>query len=266
MKRSWCLFIAATLSAFGLAQTAKAQSAETKHDVEVGTGSVQTEPESEETETQTPDEKTPPPLTTAPPPAYVQPENQINTVPAPSRMIIVADTEPDLVTPFGMELTLGGGIRGFAESDARSMVDDGGAWDVRVLFGSRKMLGFEAAYVGSASRIHALGLDTDATIMSHGLEGALRVNFLTGEWQPYILGGAGWARYSLVNTNVNTADLAASDDVAQFPIGAGLAFRYEGFVLDARGVYRPTAEAEILERDDGNMPTWQADLTAGVEF
>jgi hypothetical protein len=161
---------------------------------------------------------------------------------------------------------VGGGVRGFTKEDARDFIDEGGAWDARVLFGSRSIIALEAAYVGSASDVAALGLDPDATLMQNGVEGALRLNILTGMWQPYVLAGAGWSRYTVTNEDFNTSSVEGEDDVAQFPLGAGVAFRYEGLVLDARGVYRPTASAELIPDDDGNMPSWAADLTAGIEF
>lgn len=273
MKSMQCMLAAAGACALALAQPALAQEmetevetepGETEAEVEIQPGETEAEIEMEPGETEAdvdvePDVQVQ--VQPMPPPAPVV------VTPAPAPVIVEEDDgEPDLVTPFGVALSLGGGVRGFTEEDARDVIDEGGAWDARVLFGSRSIIALEAAYVGSASDVVALGLDPDATLMQNGVEGALRLNILTGMWQPYVLAGAGWSRYTVTNEDFNTSSVESEDDVAQFPLGAGVAFRYEGLVLDARGVYRPTASAELVPDDDGNMPSWAADLTAGIEF
>ena len=64
-------------------------------------------------------------------------------------------------------------------------------------FGSRSPIAIEAAYVGSAQGINALGLDTDALLVGQGAEGNLRLNLTTRRVQPYLFGGIGWTRYNL---------------------------------------------------------------------
>ena len=59
----------------------------------------------------------------------------------------------------GIGVSLGGGVAGFTQDDMRDTTDDGGAWGVRVAFGTRSLFGVEAEYIGSAQNINALGLD-----------------------------------------------------------------------------------------------------------
>lgn len=173
---------------------------------------------------------------------------------------------PELSTPFGMSLGAGAGARGFVNDEARDAMDAAGAWNARFLFGGRKIVGLEAAYMGSVGNVDALGLDSGASMVGTGVEGALRLHFLAGMWQPYAIAGAGWNHYQIANEDYNTSSIEGSDDMAAFPLGAGLAFHYERLVLDLRGVYRPTAGADLIPAAGTNLDTWAADLNAGFEF
>ena len=53
--------------------------------------------------------------------------------------------------------------------------------------------------------------------------------------------------------------------MAQFPLGVGLSYRYEGLLADLRGVIRPMSSADIVSQT-GSMTSWNAALHAGVEF
>jgi len=174
--------------------------------------------------------------------------------------------QPDLVVPGGMSATVGGGVRGFIEEDARDAVDSFGVWEGRLVLGTRRTLGFEAAYSGAIGGVDALGLDQNARLLSNSVEGALRLHLLAGMWQPYIMAGAGWQRYTITSEDYNTSSLPENDDLAVFPIGAGLSMRYEGFLADARGVYRPTAGADLIPEAGSDLATWTAALSAGAEF
>lgn len=175
-------------------------------------------------------------------------------------------SEADLSTPYGMSVGAGAGARGFVDDDVNDAIDTAGAWNARFLFGSRKIIGLEAAYLGSAGTLDALGLDSDARLLGTGVEGALRLHFLPGMWQPYVMAGAGWSHYRVTNEDYNTSSIGDSDDMASFPMGAGLAFHYDRLVLDLRGVYRPTAGAEMIPSAGNNLDSWAADFSGGFEF
>jgi hypothetical protein len=153
--------------------------------------------------------------------------------------------DPVFLHPWGMSLSVGGGVADFVGDELRDMTGVAGTWDVRFGFGTRKLFGIEAAYVGSAQDIDALGLDRNAVLVGHGVEGAVRVNLLEGVFQPYVFAGAGWRRYTLSQVATNTSDLQSEDDVVELPLGLGLGIHYDRFILDLRGTYRP-AEGEDL--------------------
>ena len=171
---------------------------------------------------------------------------------------------PDTMTPYGISVTGGGGVTGFLRSEARDYTSTGGNWNARVALGTRYIVAAELGYVGSAQSVNALGLDSDANLMSNGAEVAARLNILPGAVQPYLLAGAGFTHYRIVGEDFNNSNLENSDNVAHFPLAAGLALRYRGFVADARGTVRPVADDTLLA--GAQMHTWGVNLNAGVEF
>ena len=170
----------------------------------------------------------------------------------------------------GVEALVGAGAVGFVDGAARSFADTGGTWDARFIFGSRSPIAFEAAYIGSAQGISALGLNTDAVLLGNGAEGALRFNFTRSRIQPYIYGGGGWTRYSVTNTPVATSSLEEHDDVVMVPVGGGVSARIgRGFLLDARGTYRTTFNETIFNAATGSnvsLDSWNATGRLGFEF
>ena len=62
------------------------------------------------------------------------------------------------VSFIGAGVLVGGGFEDFTNSNLRSMTGTGGNWTARVLAGTRRFVGLEAAYVGSARSIDVLGL------------------------------------------------------------------------------------------------------------
>lgn len=182
--------------------------------------------------------------------------------------VFIADApdphRPTLRTPFGMSIMVGGGITDFTGETARDFTNLAGAWNARLTLGTRTFLGIELAYVGSSQDVEALGLDDSGFLLANGFEGIVKVNLLPGMWQPYVFGGAGWTRYTISNDDFNTSALEDSDNVATFPVGGGVGFRYEGLVVDARGTFKPTADDELF--GDGAMHTWGANLNVGWEF
>ena len=172
--------------------------------------------------------------------------------------------EPRLLTPYGMSAEIGGGVLGFTSSKATDVTQVGGSWTARLVIGTRSHVGVEAAYIGSAQGMNTLGLSDSAYLMSQGAEGALRLNALTGAWQPYAVAGAAWRHYSIQNSSFNTSDVKSSDDVAEVPVGLGVAYRYRGVVADLRVQLRPSFNSSLI--GDTNLTTWNAGAKIGWEF
>jgi hypothetical protein len=137
--------------------------------------------------------------------------------------------------------------------------------------GTREYVGLEAAYIGSAQSISALGLSNDAVLVSNGAEGALRLNLplvsRTGALlEPFVFGGLGWSRFHVARTSVNTSDIATDDDIMTVPYGGGLAFASHGFMADARFTYRSTFYNDLLRTSGGKLDNWSAGAQLGFEF
>lgn len=175
-------------------------------------------------------------------------------------------SSPGALTPFGTSLTIGGGIVGFTAERARDSSEVGGAWNARLVVGTRTPLAAEIAYVGSAQNVLAPGLDDDAMLLGNGGEVAARLGWPRGAVQPYLLAGAGFTHYALVNDDVNTSNIQGSDNLLHFPLGAGVAFRAGSVLIDARGVFRPSVDGDLFAEGENEMHTWSGSLNAGWEF
>jgi hypothetical protein len=170
-----------------------------------------------------------------------------------------------------MAIMAGGGITDFTNSGIRSDTNVGGSWDVRFLFGSRSIVGFEASYVGGAQGINGFGLGGDTTLVRNGAEGMLRINapLYAGNTllEPYIAGGLGWNSYRITNITSNTASISDNDNVMTVPLAAGFAMGYKGFVGDLRYTYRPTYNQDLFNNLVGSeLTNWDAGAMVGYEF
>lgn len=213
------------------------------------------------------------PAQTAPPP------------PPPERTTVVVDPVPAqqpqveeyrLRSEIGIQVSVGGGATGFIDGDARDFTDPGGAWEARVAIGTRYPLAIEAAYIGGAQDVEALGLDEDAIMLSNGAEASARLNVLGGQFpvQPYVLAGAAWKRYDLTNTQFNTSSLNGEENVVEIPVGAGIGFKAGPVRIDARGTYRPAFYDDLVRVDAGpgdvdpgaDLDSWRGTLSGGFEF
>lgn len=180
-----------------------------------------------------------------------------------------ADRMDPVPTDIGITATLGGGVEHFVEQTPRNFADVGGSWNLRVAALSRFLLSPELAYVGSAQNMDAAGLDPSAYLLSNGGEANLRLNLLTGMVQPYVFGGIGFRHYSIQSTDTNLTALRDSDTIGVVPVGGGVMFRIEQFVVDARGTFRFAFEDQMMAAagdEDLGMSTWAAELRGGVEF
>jgi len=170
----------------------------------------------------------------------------------------------------GAGLLLGGGVQDFARSNARGVTNTGGFWSARLVAGTREFIGLEGAYIGSAQGINALGLDSNAVLVSNGVEGVVRLNAPIVRsallLEPFIFGGAGWSRFHVARSSVNTSDIASDDDVLAIPYGAGMTLAYRGLMADARFTYRSTFYNDLLRTTGGNLDNWSAGAQLGFEF
>jgi hypothetical protein len=181
--------------------------------------------------------------------------------------VAVADDHSLVLGEYGLGATIGGGFAGFIDSGTRDYVQEGGIWEGRLGFNTRGVVGFEAAYIGSAYEIDALGLDTAAVMLGTGVEGNVRLNFFEGALQPYAIVGAGWTRYDITNASANTSDVSGTDNLVSIPMGAGVGYRAGRMLLDLRGTYRVTSEHDMLGTSPNNsLDTWSATFKAGFEF
>lgn len=183
-----------------------------------------------------------------------------------------------LVTPAGVYGFLGGGATNFTQPDATSGTGVGGYWDARVGVGTRSILGAEVGYTGSARDVTALGVGSDAWLMSNGVEGVARLNvpLTPGEEgkvlvEPYTFGGIGWNRYNVVSDVSLSADLSNEDDVLTVPMGLGMAFGFSGVTLDTRATYRQAIGSDLFGNEtssfgEASLNGWSAGAALGFEF
>jgi opacity protein-like surface antigen len=188
--------------------------------------------------------------------------------------------DPDTVTQaqqiiedIGVGAYVGGGVIGFTEETARDLTNVGGSWEARLAFGTRFPVGIEAAYVGTAQDIEALGLDEDAILVGNGLEGLARINVpIIDMVTPYAFGGIGWTRYSLANSDFNTSNVQDNDNVGYVPLGAGVTYRVGRAAFDVRGQWKYAFNDDLIqegpgaEEDDANLHQWGVTGRVGFEF
>jgi hypothetical protein len=179
--------------------------------------------------------------------------------------------------PFpGAAFQVGGGVSTFT-GDIQDTTDPGGLWSARATIGTRSLLGLEAAYVGTATKINALGIDDDneAGLISNGLEGALRLNLpmmtRTGVLlEPFGFGGIGWTRFDVINhSGPNTSSVSDGDSAFTIPFGGGLAVSANHFLVDARFTYRAQFDDQIARNAGGSelsLGSWSVAAMLGYEL
>ncbi len=164
----------------------------------------------------------------------------------------------------GLQVEVGGGVQQFIDRTTTDVTDPAGAWTARLIVGTRSHIAGEAAYVGSAQALDALGVADKARLMSNGVEGLLRLNVLTGPLQPYAAAGYTFRRYTVTNTAVNTSSVADAANVNELPVAAGLAYRFKPLVTDLRFTLRNAFGTPLLP--GGNLSTYGVDAKVGFEF
>jgi opacity protein-like surface antigen len=171
-----------------------------------------------------------------------------------------------------MSINVGGGVLDYFDSETRGFTSVAGMWEARVAYGTRSRVGFEAAYVGFAQSVDALGLDTSALLVGSLVEGAARVNVPLSlrYFQPYVFGGVGYTRLDVVNDDFNTSSVDDAENAIHVPVGIGLGFRYAGLLFDVRGTVRGAINDTLLREDtttdEAALHNWSAGGRVGWEF
>ena len=205
----------------------------------------------------------------------VTPAPAPQATPPPPMAMEEPQTEAPWYIRLGYGLSVGGGVDDFVGDAFRSTAHVGGGWTVRFTAGTRSWLALEAAYIGSAQSIDAIGLDNDAVLIGNGLQGGIRLNMLQGYYvQPFVYGAAAWRHYDLSNESFNTSDVNDSDDVFELPVGVGVAGYISGFMADVRAEYRGAWGNDLIPAfsgDDngaivGSMDRWGVTGNLGMEF
>jgi hypothetical protein len=178
--------------------------------------------------------------------------------------------EQDWVDMYGFAISAGGGVEDFSGSSMRSTTGTGGSWNVRATLGTRSYLAVEGLYIGSAQTINRLGLESNSYLVGNGAQADIRLNATTTyPIQPFIYGGGAWKYYSLSNTAVNVSDVNNHTNVFELPAGVGIAGKYEGLLLDARGEYRWSWGGDLIPNGTGghlDMSRWGVSGNIGYEF
>jgi hypothetical protein len=174
--------------------------------------------------------------------------------------------ERPLATRAGTALQAGGGVARFLDSDPRSTGGSAGYWELRAAFGTRRFIGSEVAYVGSARPLPDMAA---MAMVSHGVEAVLRINSTIETAggllvEPFTVMGLGWTRFAAMGEGGT-----AGHHVLIVPVGLGLAFGRAGFLMDLRLSYRPILAGGELLRVEGSpaqLQSWTFGSVAGVEF
>jgi hypothetical protein len=188
-------------------------------------------------------------------------------------------SDDHLLSRVGVTVALGGGATGFVSKTMRDTFSTiGGTWDLRVTLGSHTPLALDISYVGSATSIGSLPSGRSGTLLGTAVEGALRFNLLPhAPWTPYVFGGVGWQRYDVIRTDVTLAanGINDKDNLINFPVGLGMSYRMNGFVIDVRGTFRFTTDEDLVlktpalnptSKDYESMRNWDASASIGYEF
>ena len=196
------------------------------------------------------------------PPGQVCPPPQVYYLQPPATVVRPRRT----FSPDNWSLTLGGGVANFAReriSDSNSAV--AGTWDFRYLYGTRTIVGVEAAYEGTEAGSGPVA--TNGSVETHQLSGNFRLNMTRARIQPFVTAGAGWAnlRRSLPATTTG-AEPGNSTNSFVAPFGAGIAgYIGKHGVVDVRGSYDLVTNKDFT--NTGARPDiWSAELRAGYAF
>lgn len=192
-----------------------------------------------------------------------------------------AATDRHMRSGIGVAITVGGGVTAFTDKTMRDKTASlGGMWDVRITLGSHIPLGIDLNYMGSATSLNGLAAGQSGTLIGTTAEGALRYNIAPhARVTPYIFAGVGWQRYDVTRTNATltllTSGLNNSDNLLEFPLGAGVSYRHHSLILDLRGTFRYARDENLVLKTPAELPTssdyapmhtWAASAAIGYQF
>ena len=187
--------------------------------------------------------------------------------------------KPRWASGFGWAVMAGGGYTDFTKKDMRDVTTGGGTWDARFIGGTNSIVGFEAAYVGTARSVSTLGVTANnPTLVSNGLEGNFRLNAPLRKgaslFEPYGYVGLGYQHFNVSNYNSNTQSLssfsASNDNTMTVPVGGGFAYAYKAFIADVRAgwtaVYYDNMLNTGLSNANGALNHWNVGSQIGFMF
>lgn len=185
--------------------------------------------------------------------------------------------KPRWASGFGWAIMAGGGYTDFTKDTMQNTTGGGGGWDARFIGGTNSVIGFEAAYVGSAHSLNTLGVTANnPALVSNGLEGTFRLNapIRRGNslFEPYGYMGLGYQHFNVSNYNSNTgivSSFRSSDDTMTVPVGGGFAYGYKSFIADARAGWTGVYYSDILSTtgaDDSALNNWNVGGQIGFMF
>ena len=187
-----------------------------------------------------------------------------------------ADDGKDLMSRYGVIASVGGGVEGFTSKTMRDTTSPAGLWDVRIEAGSQLPVSIEAAYVGTAATVDALRGTGSGTLVGSTVEGDVRANVISDSpLRPYAFLGVGWRRYDVTQVDFTVADAGMNDhdNVIEFPMGAGVDYRYGALRADVRFTVRAVTDNNLVlnsvnaaANNYAPMHTWGATARVGFEF
>lgn len=161
---------------------------------------------------------------------------------------------------------LGGGLTGFYDTDMTQYVDSGATWDARVVIGTRSPIALEVAYVGALQDMDVAAMG-DASLLGTGIEACGRLNIVPGVATPFLVAGVGWTHYDLLDA-ADDGTMANGDEVVTLPVGLGLDARVGPYIVEGRGVLRPTFDNDLVPSSGGaaRLDSWALLLRGATEF
>lgn len=169
-------------------------------------------------------------------------------------------------SPFQTSLSVGGGVGNFVRDRIADLQHGpAGAWDARLLFGTRSYLGMEATYLGTAAG-GASDIGTGSVVTTQ-VSGALRFNMTRSRIQPFLLAGAGWANlHRSASADIAAVPISRTTNSFEVPFGAGISsYISQHAVLDVRGGYNLITNKDFTLT--GARPDmWTAEMRLGYAF
>ncbi|MBI5549612.1 MAG: hypothetical protein HY901_37475 [Deltaproteobacteria bacterium] len=155
----------------------------------------------------------------------------------------------------GLTITANGGVEGYMSSLA-PRIRAGPSWGVTVGAAPNKIVGLELNYVGANNLVDdpdaPLATATGTRVVRNGGNVGVRLNMLPTPLYPFVYGGIGISRASMLNDTVGSA--YQDDTFGQIPVGAGINYNIGNFIAGARFTYNYLFDDDFsLTADGGNL-------------